>query len=170
MSWASLWGGEGCAEGEGKAGLCEFTAKQPDKGNGPEGKPELLALAASGPGRFLRPWEGWLAMVGLDWLAKDHCHVLGTQRLLAEWGASPCSPPCGCMGLGSVPARVQPVAKGESGRQSNGEADASPETRGPASGPGRAEAGGARKAFGGSRWRDHQDLADSAQRPRSVNT
>lgn len=50
---APLWnGGRGGNGGEGKAELCEFRAKQPDKGNGPEGKPESLALAASGARPF----------------------------------------------------------------------------------------------------------------------
>ena len=50
--------GKGGNGGEGKAELCEFRAKQPDKGNGPEGK-RAVALAASWTRPFPAAWEVW---------------------------------------------------------------------------------------------------------------
>lgn len=90
-------GGRGGNGGEGKAELCEFGTKQPDKGNGPEGKPESLALAASGPGHFLWPWEGHRdPPPPLDWTGwPGTLHLLGWVR-----GRPLDSPAHSCAGLG----------------------------------------------------------------------
>ena len=57
-SCSTLGWGKGGNGGEGKAELCEFGAKQPDKGNGPEGK-RAVALAASWTRPFPAAWEVW---------------------------------------------------------------------------------------------------------------